>query len=283
MTNRWQCNFRGCSKMILSLLLVASTLKIFGTACKIHGTDSGVCTNKYLPSTYSLDKNDEKDLNAIQKAKDIWNAEIPFCGRWIASYYSPCVPSRPTSEWMAVDANFPFGRLSSDDNVDVYSVRNKDSWVEEMVTSTVEARIEMEKQKGKRHYRFYKNKDCQEAYSRYFCWLNFPRCDEFQESLPMCQSTCENMFRVCGFESDLWRCEENIIDGEYDKEEAEYDDDLGFFPGQPFQKNEFLPKSNGDPKFVCTPSIKGSASMFKRKFVLAWTVLIASVNAFTWM
>ena len=43
------------------------------------------------------------------------------------------------------------------------------------------------------------------------------------------------------------------------RDEVVDDDDRGFFPGQPFQKNEFDPKSNGDPKAVCTPSIKGSA------------------------
>ena len=44
-----------------------------------------------------------------------------------------------------------------------------------------------------------------------------------------------------------------MIDGddEYDRR--------GFFPGQPFRRNEFYPRSN-EPIAVCTPSIKGAAS-----------------------
>ena len=84
----------------------------------------------------------------------------------------------PTSDWTAADANFPEGRLALSDGdnghqEDVYSIRSKDKWVEETVANTIEARIELEQQQGSRHY--FKNKDCQEAYARYLCWLNFPR------------------------------------------------------------------------------------------------------------
>ena len=252
-----------------SLLLFLSTNHDYiGVAsCSIHNTQSGICTKKYLPSTYS---SKEGDLAAIQQAKAHWQNEMPFCGKWIANYYSPCVPSRPTRTWLEADGHFPFGRLSSDDGEeDVYSVRTKDAWVEETVSITIQARIEMGKKKGRKHFRFHKNKDCQEAYARYSCWLNFPRCDEFEESLPLCQSACENLFRVCGFATDIWRCDVNVVDGEEDGGE----DTRAFFPGQPFQKNEFYPKRSGDPKAVCTPSIKGSAH--SRGGVRAWrTVLI---------
>lgn len=33
-------------------------------------------------------------------------------------------------------------------------------------------------QKGKSKKRFYKNKACQDAYKRYACFTNFPRCGE---------------------------------------------------------------------------------------------------------
>lgn len=78
--------------------------------------------------------------------------------------------------------------------------------------------------------------------------MNFPRCDNFEESLPVCQSSCENFFQVCNYKEDLWRCE------------SEIDTTKTFFPGEPFKKNEYLPKSKDEPKIVCTPSIKGSAS-----------------------
>ena len=194
------------------------------------------------------------DLDSIEEAKTIWLADMPFCGRWIASYFSPCVPSTPTKEWAAADENFPGGRLSiSDGQEDVVSIRNKDKWVETTVNKAIASRIEQEKQQGKSHYRYFRNDDCQEAYAKYTCWLNFPRCDDFDESLPLCQSVCENLFRVCGFESDIWRCEADIVDGD-----NEYDLRT-FFPGQPFTRNEFYPKSK-EPVAVCTPSIKGGAS-----------------------
>jgi hypothetical protein len=254
----------------MNLLLICSILQPYFTmACNIHGTNSGICTNNYHPSTYAPN-GDELNLDAIQKAKTQWMADMPYCGRWIASYYSPCVPSQPTSKWSARDANFEFGRLmrgNSDGTMtDVASIQTKDKWVEDTVTNTINTRIEMEKALGNGHHHFHQNKDCQEAYARYTCWLNFPRCDEFEESLPLCQSACENLFRVCNFETDLWRCETDVVHGD-----DEYDI-RAFFPGQPLAKNEFLPNSDGEPKAVCTPSIKGSGP--GRFGMGAWWVLV---------
>ena len=177
---------------------------------------------------------------------------MPFCGRFIASYYSPCVPSNPTQEWLEPDANFPEGRLiSTDSQEDIHSIRAKDKWVQDSVTSTISTHVESEKIKGSSHYHYFRNNDCQEAFARYSCWLNFPRCsDEFNESLPMCQSSCENLFSVCGFASDLWRCEADVVDGNDDY------DLKAFFPGQPFRRNEFQAKGK-EPLSMCTPSIKG--------------------------
>ena len=60
--------------------------------------------------------------------------------------------------------------------------------------------------KGGIEPRFHRNTDCRNAYKNYFCWINFPRCDANQQSLMTCRSSCENFFRVCGYEDDLWRC-----------------------------------------------------------------------------
>lgn len=57
--------------------------------------------------------------------------------------------------------------------------------------------------------RFHRNGDCRNAYKNYFCWANFPRCDDYEQSLMTCRSSCENFFRVCGYEKDLWRCGES--------------------------------------------------------------------------
>lgn len=136
-------------------------------ACNIHGTNSGICTNKYLPSTYAID-GDSLNLEAIQKAKSEWQKDMPYCGRWIASYYSPCVPSKPNKEWESSDINFEFGRLvkeKSVTDVHVASIQSKDKWVQDTVASTVQSRIESEREKGSGHYHFYQNKDCQEAFA----------------------------------------------------------------------------------------------------------------------
>lgn len=39
-------------------------------------------------------------------------------------------------------------------------------------------------------------------------WLNFPRCDDSDNSLGMCRSVCENFMRACKVPTDMWRCYE---------------------------------------------------------------------------
>lgn len=125
----------------LIVVLLPSLLAYPVYSCKIHGTESGVCTYRYLPSTYN-----GSDLEKLKIANQNWanNTDgpckdgeadhcMPFCGRYIASYYPPCVPK---------------------------STMAKDRWVEEQVTSIIENRIDAEKSKqGKK--RFFKNKACQ--------------------------------------------------------------------------------------------------------------------------
>lgn len=115
---------------------------------------------------------------------------MPFCGRYIANYYPPCVPN-PGVATFEKDQNFPEGRNRR------YTTRFKDRWVEEQVTGIIDGRIDVEtnqsaknlgvdgygRKGSKAKIRFHKNKACQDAYKRYFCWLNFPRCDEFQGEL----------------------------------------------------------------------------------------------------
>ena len=151
------CNLPS-SLLLLVALLVAVIAAAPSFGCVIHNSDSGICTTRYLPVS--------SDLQAIEESKKLWQADLPFCGQYIASYYSPCVPATPTNAWVAADAKFSAGRLldisssSTDDNddgskEDVQSIRYKDRWVEQTVTSTIQSRIDLDKHDP------FKNKDCQ--------------------------------------------------------------------------------------------------------------------------
>jgi hypothetical protein len=72
--------------------------------------------------------------------------------------------------------------------------------------------------KGGIEPRFHRNADCRNAYKNYFCWINFPRCDKQEQSLMTCRSSCENFFRVCGYEQDLWRCGHTKLFNGYEPE-----------------------------------------------------------------
>lgn len=264
-------------------------------ACHIHGTDSGVCSFRYLPSTYMNETVNEKKAREIAKSQWANGTDgscmqgegdhcMPFCGKYIAAYYPVCVPKTQAFDG---DHNFPRGRFK------YHTVQSKDRWVERTVASMIEQRIALETNKtarqlgvdehgkpGKTRVRFHKNRDCQEAYKRYFCYLNFPRCgklllklrmpaaliynnlhhvsnlvDDFEQSLPLCQSVCQNFFRACGMEEDLWRCNE-IVDNQITASEKAQDH---FFPGAPFKKNEYNRRNM--PTDVCTPSIKGASTL----------------------
>lgn len=56
---------------------------------------------------------------------------------------------------------------------------------------------------------------------------------------------------------DMWQ---DIVDGNDEWTTR------AFFPGQPFRKNEF--DRGGEPKAVCTPSIRGPASTFGVSLVI---------------
>ena len=125
--------------------------------------------------------------------------------------------------------------------------------------------------------RFYKKPDCRNAFKSYFCWINFPRCLPDRDlTLPTCRSACENFFKTCGYEKNLWRCgRAKYFDGKA-PEEPEVDA-LGnatylrdYFPGQPFRENKYT--KDGDEIPICTPAILGSASPLYYK----GTVIISS-------
>ncbi len=155
------------SRPILLLFLLGSPSLV--RSCKIQGTESGVCTYRYLPSFYQDGTRTKRE--AIDMANLNWangtdgpckDGEgdhcMPFCGRYIAHYYPPCVPNAGVA--LERDKNFPLGRFHR------HNTREKDRWVEEQVTSIIEKQVDLEaKKKAKK--RFYKNKTCQVIMSNY--------------------------------------------------------------------------------------------------------------------
>jgi hypothetical protein len=93
----------------------------------------------------------------------------------------------------------------------------------------------------------------------------------------MCQSACENFFRVCGYDEDLWMCKP-VMDDDFDMESTEKLNDVSqlYFPGAPFKRNEYkFDKRKGEPKEVCTPSIQGSSS--QREWIVAVAISAFSI------
>jgi hypothetical protein len=104
----------------------------------------------------------------------------------------------------------------------------------------------------------------------------------------MCQSACENFFRVCGYDEELWRCnvlidgnnyfdaiETNSNNKKNGKDNTELERDVSdYFPGQPFKRNEYVSRRTGEPHLVCTPSIKGDASIHRGHVSIMYFVVI---------
>ena len=118
-------------------------------SCKLHGSDidSGVC----LYSFFQSNNDDNKD--AITKRWNCYDNEqcMPFCGKWIADYYSPCVPS--IQKITKADRNFPQGRFHK------HSTFMKDQWIKQKVEHVFE-----ESQRSRGY--FYNNEDCRKAFER---------------------------------------------------------------------------------------------------------------------
>jgi hypothetical protein len=73
----------------------------------------------------------------------------------------------------------------------------------------------------------------------------------------MCQSVCENFFRVCGYEKGFWMCDDLIDNADISASVKR--DPSHIFPGAPFKANEY--RRRKEPLEVCTPSIKGKANI----------------------
>lgn len=231
---------------------------------------------------------------------------MPFCEKYIT--YTPCVPA---DQSLPPDAEFPEGRWSN------HTARNKDEWIRKMIQGNIHWRVYLElmtmdgrlKDKGPlneyekrteiipRFHQSVSSSDCKEAYRRFMCWMNFPRCDDNGNSLIMCRSACENFFKSCKYEEDLWRCgrsdyvtNETVMTknrthykgGFYTTEKSQWPNGSlktrdvsyykqGFFPGEPF--------TGVGP---CTPGYNGSRGLtpntllwFFLGLFAAWTVMVS--------
>ena len=216
--------------------------------CYIHGTDSGECLESGMDT--------------------IWRqTHMPFCGEVIN--YPVCAPKVQT---LPPSREFPNGRWSN------YTIETKDSWVMNSFTSFIRYRINMEsnrtlKKARKNEYgephrittRIHHKPDCENAYKNLFCWINFPRCDPDRDlSFPTCRSSCENFFKSCHYDRDLWRCGKSMYFNGYEPEKPITDSVTGevtylreYFPGQPFRENKYT--TGGSELPICTPAITGGA------------------------
>lgn len=236
------------------VLLLLSEILIQVRSCRLNGKDIGICDAQ-------LETDEPYRLKVL-----------PFCGMYVR--YSACVPKTAP---LAASRDHPDGRWTKN------TATEKDAWISAFYEKTVAERIVIEKDKQLQHNgvdeygnpgapapRFAGNPDCRDAYKTYMCWANFPRCDETEESLLMCRSTCENMMIACRIDKDLWRCGDSEYMNGYEPEAPSYINGLpiylrDYYPGQPFANNEFTDarKRAQKPLPVCTPSLDGSATGIK--------------------
>lgn len=166
--------------------------------------------------------------------------------------YPLCLP-KTDGVALPPDHNFPNGRFES------FNALAKDKWIEETALATIASNAEL----------FSINADCQDSYKRYVCYLNYPRCDDNEESLPLCSSVCLNFVAACGLDKDLRSFCTNNTAGTTVSSDGGTLPITTAFPWQPFAANKFLPKSRGQPDLVCTPSVKnGSPDGRKRWWLL---------------
>ncbi|ETV65358.1 hypothetical protein H257_17890 [Aphanomyces astaci] len=216
------------------MLLWMSTAQI-AWCCRIFGSDTGEC-----------------------KEQSDFLQYMPFCGPILP--YTTCVP-RAQTLWYN------------------HSVKSKDLFLAQMFKKIVvqrqlyEADVAMQSAGvdewgglGEIVPRYTENKDCQDAFRNYMCWLNFPRCDDAGRSLVLCRSVCENFFKACMQPKDLWRCgQPQYVDG-YTAEISTSANMAGVlqyyrapFPGSPFRDNAFT-ADKLEALAVCTPSLLNAAS-----------------------
>ncbi|KAF0708158.1 hypothetical protein AaE_013330 [Aphanomyces astaci] len=230
------------------MLLCMSTAQI-AWCCRIFGSDTGEC---------------KEQADFLQY--------MPFCGPILP--YTTCVP-RAQTLWYN------------------HSVKSKDLFLAQMFKKIVvqrqlyEADVAMQSAGvdewgglGEIVPRYTENKDCQDAFRNYMCWLNFPRCDDAGRSLVLCRSVCENFFKACMQPKDLWRCgQPQYVDG-YTAEISTIANMAGVlqyyrapFPGSPFRDNAFT-ADKLEALAVCTPSLLNAASRLGLMPVLISSVLL---------
>lgn len=205
--------------LLVRVAVVVATLLQFGAefahGCLISGQESGYCDFEMNP----IGINGKRIKNSPYKL-----VNMPFCGRYIN--YVPCVPKYQKLE---PDRNYPIGRWYN------FTILQKDEWVRNMVRGNINWRIDLEVNQslkdtetnewgnpGEVVPRFFKQPDCKQAYVKYMCWINFPKCDNDLESVRTCESSCINFFKTCGYDKNLWRCGPSKWFNGYYPERARY-------------------------------------------------------------
>lgn len=85
---------------------------------------------------------------------------------------------------------------------DSWTVKEKDALIGRLFKKAVEARMTREMNRTPNsyvHVRLTTNPECVTAFKNALCWYNFPKCGNFNESLPLCESSCESYFKGCGY------------------------------------------------------------------------------------
>jgi hypothetical protein len=92
----------------------------------------------------------------------------------------------------------------------------KDALLTGMFKDMVEKRIAREMNITPDMYvpiHYMSNPACVNALRNALCWYNFPKCDDLNRSLPLCESTCEEYYSNCKFKS-LAVCEPSSYNSE---------------------------------------------------------------------
>jgi hypothetical protein len=178
------------TKLLLVCVLLTVVHVRIVDACYLWGTDSGECSAQPL------------DIN--------WRyTYMPFCAN--ITFYTACLPKY---QHLQPSREFPKGRWFN------HTVSKKDAWVQTSVQAHIRERMTLEQNRTlfdmkqnefgeprRIKRRFWKHPDCQNAFRQFFCWVNFPRCHIDRDlTMPTCRSVCENYFKACRHEHNLWRC-----------------------------------------------------------------------------
>ena len=140
-------------------VVVVACLPAVSVGCFIQGQDSGEC-----------------------QEPEEFKADMEFCGNVVT--YRACVP-KENPLWPKHDV------FNKDKSIVDERIRHETN------ETLMDEGINELGEEGEVEVRFFENDDCIDAFKNYFCWLNFPRCDDEQNSLIMCRSACENLMEAC--------------------------------------------------------------------------------------